>query len=159
MEELAKILVYFLGCGEDHQDERILRSLDEINIKGSIRGIRGAEKKQLMEESKSRIGKYRKETKGKINSRKLKSKTSKVDKILEGRIMKLHKVKEREKKLKRFKGRNKKIIAYEQSRKRKTTKKNGGKREVCTKPAESNTCLQVLKQSLRIRNTFRDVPL
>jgi hypothetical protein len=159
LEELAKIFVYFLGCGEDHQDERILRSLDEIYIKGSSRGIRGAEKKQWMEESKSRNGKYRKETSGKMNSRKSKSKTSKVDKNLNGKIMKFHKVKAREKKLKRFKGRNKNIIAYEQSSKRKTKKKNGGKREVCTKPAVSNTCLQVLKQSLRIRNTFRDVPL
>ena len=58
----------------------ILRSLDEIDIKGSTRGVRGAEKKQWMEESKSRIGKYRKESRSKMNSRKSKSKTSKVDK-------------------------------------------------------------------------------
>ena len=82
-----------------------------------------------------------------MNSRKSKSKTSKFDKNHNGKIMKLHNVKEREKKPKRFKGR-------------------GGKREVCTKPTVSNTCLQVLKQSFRIRNTicpyielFRDVPL
>ena len=128
--------------------------MDEIDIKGSTRGVRGAEKKQWMEESKSRIGKYRKETRGKINSRKSKSKTSKVDKNLNGKIMKFHEVKDREKKLKRFKGRNKNIIASEKSRKRKTKIKIGGKREVCTKPAVSNTCLQVLKRSFCIRNTF-----
>ena len=137
----------------------ILRSLDEIDIKGSPQGIRGAEKKQWMEESNSRIGKYRKENRSKINSRKSKSKTSKIDKNLNGKIMK--EKEEREKKLKRFKGRNKKIIDYEKSRQRKTKIKIGGKREVCTKPAVSNTCLQVLKQSFRIRNTicFRGVPL
>ena len=96
-----------------------------------------------------------------MNSRKSKSKTSKIDKNLNGKIMKFHKVKESEKMLSRFKGRNKKMIAYEKSRKRKTKIKIGGKREVCTKPAVSNTCLQVLKQFFRIRNTicFRGVPL
>ena len=50
-----------------------------------------------------------------MNSRKSKSKTSKIDKNLNGKIMKFHKVKESEKMLNRFKGRNKKIIAYEKS--------------------------------------------
>ena len=93
--------------------------------------------------SKSRIGKYRKETRGKINSRKSKSKTFKVDKNLNGKIMKFRKVKEKLKKLKRFKERSKKRIADEKSRKRKTKITVRGKREVCTKPAVSNTCLQV----------------
>ena len=120
--------------------------MDEIDIKGSTRGVRGAEKKQWMEESiesKSRIGKYRKETRGKINSRKSKSKTLKVDKNLNRKIMKFRKVKERIKKLKRFKERSKKRIADEKSRKRKKKITVRGKREVCTKPAVSNTCLQV----------------